>query len=371
MFVYVHLPYCLSHCIYCDFYVELKATDDRRRAYLNALKQEITHYLSQKENPPLETLYLGGGTPGLFTADEVTELLDHLRQFTAFLSQAEITLEANPEGMASPPEAYLQSGVNRLSVGIQSMQPNELKRLSRVHSQEQAARFLVKAQQAGFSNLSIDLMYGIPEQTLDSWQDTLRQVMDLGVQHVSMYGLKVEPETGLARLIDTGRMSVPCDEDTVEMYFTGVESLQAHGYRQYEISNLAKAGHESRHNLCYWDNHEFWGFGVSAHGYIQGQRYENPRDLKAYLAQPWQRAEIHDCTREEQLENAFIFGLRKRDGVVIAQLEQEYGFRFQEKYAPALGRYMEAGFLTLEDGVLQLSPEAIPVSNEILAAFIG
>jgi oxygen-independent coproporphyrinogen III oxidase len=372
MFLYIHLPFCLSHCIYCDFYVELKATTDRRKAYLESLKQEITLSLQDRDNSPIETLYLGGGTPALFTAEEMGEILTHLKVYTAFSSTAEITLEANPEGMASSPRAYRELGVNRLSIGVQSLQPNELKRLSRIHSRDQVYRFLEEVRHGGFSNISIDLMYGVPEQTMASWEDTLAQVENLEITHISMYGLKVEEGTGLSKLIDQGRMQLPIDEQTVDMYFHAVSTLEDQGYRLYEISNLAKPGMASRHNLNYWDNGEFWGLGVSAHGYIDAHRYENPRDLKAYLENPGQRAEDHFCTEAEQLENAFIFGLRKREGVAVPELEAQYRFDFNQRYGKALARFFEDDFLTLDTaGTLALAPKAIPVSNEILAAFIG
>lgn len=371
MFIYIHLPFCLSHCIYCDFYVALNATEDRRRAYVDALKHEICLYLSQQENPSIETLYFGGGTPALFSAAEVEEILACLNTFASFVPNPEITLEANPEGMRSAPEEYRSLGINRLSIGVQSLQPNELKRLSRVHSRDQVFRFVEKVRQEGFENISIDLMYGIPEQTPESWEKTLEETARLEVAHISMYGLKVEEGTNLAKLIAQGRMTTPEDETTVDMYLQGVNHLESQGYQLYEMSNLAKPGRASRHNLCYWENREFWGFGVSAHGYIDGQRYENPRDLEAYLRKPGQRTAVHSCTDQEQLENALIFGLRLRKGISIPELEARYKFNFTERYGNALHRYFEADYLSLENGILKLSPKGIPVSNEILASFIG
>ncbi len=371
MFIYIHLPFCLSHCIYCDFYVELKATEDRRQAYLNALKQEIAHYLGQATHcSPIRTIYLGGGTPALFPAEEIASLLSLLQSFAPFAPDAEITLEANPEGMASLPSDYRQTGVNRLSIGVQSLQPNELKRLSRVHSRDQVFRFLDQVRTAGFQNISIDLMYGIPEQTMETWQDTLSQAVQLPIEHISMYGLKVEEDTALDTLIRQGRMALPMDEDTVDMYEFAVNYLAQQGFQLYEISNLSKPGFESRHNLNYWDNNEFWGFGVSAHGYINQVRYENARNLQHYQTNPILRVENHFCTPQEQLENALIFGLRKRAGVSIVELERRYSVDFEKQYLPRIQRYLDTGYLHLEDGFLKLDPKAIPVSNDILSAFM-
>lgn len=372
MFIYIHLPFCLSHCIYCDFYVELKGTPDRRAAYLAALKQEITEAFSARDDlAPIQTIYLGGGTPGLFTAEEIGGILTQLGQYAPGIEQAEITLEANPDGLASSFSAYRAVGVNRLSMGVQSFQPHELKRLSRVHSKEDAIAAVSAAKAAGFDNISIDLMYGIPEQTQSSWADTLAQVVALDLPHVSLYGLKVEANTRLERLISQGRMATPPDEETVAMYLMACAQLERVGIHRYEISNFARPGFESKHNLAYWDNQEFWGFGVSAHGYIDGVRYENPRDLEAYLAHPSQRAEAHTVSEHEALENAFIFGLRKRQGVFVPNLEQQYGFDFSHTYLPDLARFIEWGLLTYDAGWLTLTLEGVPVSNDILVTFLG
>lgn len=373
MFIYIHLPFCLSHCIYCDFYVELKGTTERRRAYLEALKQEIRLGLDPvTAHSPIKTIYLGGGTPALFTAAEIEEILRCLSHYAPISPDAEITLEANPEGMASSPQEYRELGINRLSIGVQSLQPHELKRLSRVHRRDQIFRFMEAVKTAGFQNISIDLMYGIPEQTGESWQNTLEQVLTLGVTHISMYGLKVEAGTALDKLLAQGRMSLPPDEETVEMYFRAVDFLECNGFSLYEISNLAKPGCASRHNLNYWDNGEFWGFGVSAHGYVDGVRYENPRSLEAYLDEPGKRAGVHVCSEAEQLENALIFGLRKREGVSIPHLERQFRFDFNQRYGKAIQRFVDAGYLIRSaSGMLTLDRKAIPVSNEILTAFIG
>lgn len=370
MFIYIHLPFCLSRCIYCDFYVEIKAGTGRRRTYLSALMDEIRLCLEKQAHSPIETVYLGGGTPALFTASEIEEILSCLQLFAPLSSKTEITLEANPDRTASPLEAYRELGINRLSIGVQSFQSHELKRLSRIHSGEQACRFVDKAHEAGFENISVDLMYGIPEQTMVSWLNTLNRTADLGIEHVSMYGLKLEEGTILARLAAENRISLPEEDDTVDAYFQGVSFLESRGFRHYEMSNLAKPGVESRHNLNYWNNDSFWGFGVSAHGYVQGCRYENPRSLGQYLASPGRRTRLHQCSPQEQLENAFILGLRKREGVFIPALEEQYGFRFIQRYGKALERYFENGYLSLENGVLRLQLKAIPVSNEILALFI-
>ncbi|MBY0405505.1 MAG: radical SAM family heme chaperone HemW [Cyanobacteria bacterium] len=287
MYVYCHIPFCVSHCIYCDFYVVLEKYGGKD-AYVDALIQEINGQLGNARNPiaPIETLYFGGGTPSLVSAEGYQRIFQALRQHTTFSESAEITLEANPKGfhptndkssyMASPLEDYLACGFNRVSVGIQSFNSEELKRLSRIHSSQQAVDYVKALQSAGFQNISIDLMYGIPAQTLETWKQTLHQAVDLGIQHISMYGLKVEEGTPLEKLAQYPRYQTPNDERTVEMYVYAVDFLEEAGFLPYEISNLAKPGFASRHNLNYWNNGYFYGFGVSAHGYVADYRLKIP-----------------------------------------------------------------------------------------------
>jgi oxygen-independent coproporphyrinogen-3 oxidase len=371
MFVYVHLPFCLSRCIYCDFYVELKATAERRHAYLDALCQEIRFYLSRIPEPSsIKTLYLGGGTPGLFPAEEIQRVITCLTDIAPLVSDAEITMEINPERTASPCADYRAIGVNRLSMGIQSFQANALKRLSRVHSVEQAGRKMAEARSAKFSSISIDLMYGIPEQTQDSWQCTLNDAAALQPDHVSMYGLKVESSTPLAMLLKQGRIAIPDDDMMATCYPAGISFWEERGLKRYEISNLAKPGYESRHNMNYWAMGSFWGFGVSAHGYIQGQLYQNPRNLATYLADPTRRDCMETFTPQQQLENALIFGLRRACGVSLTQLAQQFGVDIMQRYGPLLQPFVAQGLIVQDSDRLQLTDAGILMSNEVLAVFI-
>lgn len=379
MFIYLHVPFCVSRCVYCDFYVVLEKYGGKD-AYIDALCREIDLRfagINPAEFPNgIQTLYVGGGTPSLLSSLAYQRIFRQLNRYLPFAPDAEITLEANPGAkyseMADTPEAYLKVGFNRVSVGVQSFNPLELKKLSRLHSAEEAIAFLTHLQKAGFQNISLDLMYGIPLQTTESWQETLRQAIALNVQHVSMYGLKVEENTPLEKLtaLQTSRGSYPLPEEEaiVSMYFDGLETLKKAGFERYEFSNLAKAGKQSRHNLNYWDNGDYLAFGVAAHGYWKNKRYEGLRDISKYLENPL-AGEIYDCPPEDRLENALIFGLRKAEGVDVAALEREFNIDFRKQYAAVLQKF-EGEFLTLIDGKLILKESAIPVSNAILAEFL-
>lgn len=379
MFIYLHVPFCLSRCVYCDFYVVLDKYGGHE-AYVDALCREIDLRFAsiRPADYPwgIQTLYVGGGTPSLLNAAAYQRIFNRLNQYLPFAQDAEITLEANPGArrseMADRPQAYLDSGFNRVSVGVQTLNNNELKKLSRLHSAEEAEAFIRCLQQAGWDNISMDLMYGIPLQTEASWQETLRRALALNVQHISMYGLKVEENTPLETLttlpLAKGSYPLPEEEAVVNMYFTGLATLSQAGFHRYEFSNLARPGYESRHNLNYWNNGPYLALGVAAHGYWQGRRYETVADMSRYLKDPLAGV-VSDCPPQEQLENAIIFGLRKTEGIDLSVLEQAFQIDFRRQYASVLAKYL-GSFLELRDNHLRLKEAAIPLSNTILAEFL-
>lgn len=371
MYLYLHIPFCTSRCIYCDFYVVLEKYGGQT-AYVDAVCREIQARLGPvASNHPmkLKSLYVGGGTPSLLRADDYGKILEALAPYAQPTPESELTLELNPNGVRDTLTAYRAVGFNRVSVGVQSFQDEELKRLSRNHRSQEAIQCIQALQVAGFENISIDLMYGIPGQTRDSWRKTLEQTLALGVTHVSMYGLKVEPDTPLHRLIAYTPYQLPDDEETVAMFFDARERLSSGGLAPYEFSNLARPGYESRHNLNYWNMGDFIALGASAHGYQQGVRYENPRDLAQYLSDPGKASQQETYTPAEQLENALMMGLRKAEGVDIQLLEARYGVDFNTRYGDVLSKYAPEGFFLYDGQTLRLADHAIPVSNSLIAEF--
>lgn len=388
MFIYLHVPFCQSHCHYCDFYVVLSKYGGQS-AYIKAVQREIRERFSAYSPSglsPIQSLYVGGGTPSLLSAADYQAILETLAEFTPIALDAELTLEANPNALVSSFEDYRAVGFNRLSIGVQSLNDTELQKLSRIHTAKEAKQAIQTAKQAGFDNISIDLMYGIPGQTANSWQKTLEETLALEIQHVSMYGLKVEPGTGLDTLLNHPVASLmyalPDEDTTVAMYQQALDILGSSGFERYEFSNLAKqtelpGQYRSRHNLNYWHNGLYVAFGVAAHGYVanpnhqeQLLRYETIRDLAQYLENPL-TAKTVICPLEEQLENALIFGLRKQEGVHIPTLEKRYGINFSARYGWILEKYVPLGLLLYQDVWLRFSDTAIPLSNEILAEFLS
>jgi oxygen-independent coproporphyrinogen-3 oxidase len=373
LYVYAHVPFCASKCVYCDFYVTL-AKYGGQEAYLQALLREWqlrSDFLKTSSSLwHLETLYMGGGTPSLLTASAYESLFQAMSGCLALPSTAEITLEANPNAMASTPADYLSVGFNRVSVGVQSFQDGELKKLSRIHTADAAFEFIEKLSEQGFQNISLDLMYGIPGQTLNSWSDTLTRALALPIQHLSLYGLKVEEATPLARLVQTGAYPLPDEEMTVSMYEMACQVLAENGFHRYEFSNFARPGFESRHNLRYWDFEDWLALGPSAHGLWQGVRYENAADLAQYLNDPL-GGSSETLSPQVQLENALIFGLRKTEGVSIRAIEARFQVSLAERYAGPLQRYVDQGFLVWNSHTLRLTERGVPVSNAILAVFLA
>lgn len=383
--VYLHVPFCRSRCVYCDFYFELEKYGTLP-TFLEALHREIIARYELLSSPlaPLQTLYLGGGTPSLLSASEVGDILKSIQTFQAFAPDAEMTFELNPDDCTSSIEDYLKAGINRFSVGVQSFQADELKKLSRRHSPEQAKNVihqvaaLMGNQRSGMqANISIDLMYGIPIQNLASWQDTVKQACELPIQHISMYGLQLEAGTALEMLVKKAPhlYLLPSDEAHVEWYEWAVTYLHQQGFQRYEASNFAKEGFESRHNLAYWQQKDVLAFGPSAHGVVHPWRYEVPADLQAY--HQWQTLE--DITHRsfvsevERVENLLIFGLRlTQEGVSFCVLQEACPTQaIWEEVQSLLQKHLDAGYLESTPRGVKLASVWIPKMNNVLCDFIG
>ena len=360
--VYVHVPFCVRKCGYCDFYSCPGRGETDFDAYADAVTAAI-----RRETPGIgaDTVYFGGGTPSLLGADRLCRILDAVRETFSLESGAEITLEANPLDLEAP-ERLVRGGFNRLSLGVQSAHDGELALLGRRHTFAQAVRTAEEARAAGFEDLSLDLMYGLPGQTLQAWRESLDAVTALAPQHVSCYALHLSEGVPLRARAD----ECPGDEAQLAMYRTAVERLGSAGLAQYEISNFAVPGFESRHNSKYWLGAEYYGFGPGAHSFIGGIRYAAESDLAAYLraahgGEPRQIVEAAPDSREEYV----ILRLRMTRGIDPADYERRFG----EPFAPlaaVLEKYVPHGLTAFRDGRWQLTPEGMFVSNAILTELL-
>ena len=356
--VYIHIPFCKSKCKYCSF-VSFPNTE-KITGYLFSLFKEIdVHY----EGEPLKTLYFGGGTPSLLPIDFVKKIISKFN----LLPDCEITFEFNPDDCDIE---YLKNlrdfGINRLSLGSQSFNNNLLEIIGRRHNSEDILKAIDTAKKAGFENINIDLIYGLPNQTMEILKNDLYIISKLDIQHVSTYGLKIEEGS---YFYSNYPQSLPNDDLQADMYLEINKYLENLGYKRYEISNFAKNGYESKHNLTYWDNAEYYGFGVAAHGYINGIRYSNYTTLEEYMNSPSTHECGHFLTDKEKLEEEIFLGFRRTSGIDISKINQKYGIDFNNKYKTTLDKYSPQFIIKTQSG-WTLSTEGVLLSNNILSEFL-
>lgn len=357
--VYIHIPFCKGgKCNYCSFvsYEHLELKDK----YLAALKRQIE---SDYKGEALNTLYFGGGTPSLLKPIEVKELI----KLFNIDENTEITLEANPESVSEDYFKELKkSGVNRLSIGAQTFDDEVLKLIGRKHNSAQIVSAVKGAQAAGFDNISFDLIYGLPSQEIKDFENDLKKVIELKVQHVSLYGLKIDESCYFYD--NPPELSLPNLDAQADMYIKAVKVLKKAKFEHYEISNFAKKGFESKHNLNYWDNNTYYGFGAAASGYLGNLRYTNQRDIKLYIRDPFLRISETKLSKQEVMEEAIFLGLRKVEGIDVQKINSQFKINFEEKYAKILDKFSNF-FIQTQNGYA-LTQEGIMISNEILAEFI-
>lgn len=358
--VYIHIPFCQSKCNYCSF-VSTPAIEYKEE-YLKSLMSEIKFHYKYEQ---LDTLYFGGGTPSLLKLDEIEELM----LFFNINKNTEITFEINPEGITKDYLICLNHlDVNRLSIGAQTFNDKILNELGRRHSSPDIEHVVDMAKKALFKNISIDLMYGLPSQTLDDFKFDIKKALELDVNHISLYGLKIEKH---CKFHSNKPENLPDDDMQAEMYRYAVEELTKNGFEHYEISNFAKKGFESKHNLNYWNNNEYYGFGAAAHGYTNNVRYANLKEILKYIDRPFFRPDEHQLSPQEKLEEEIFLGFRKTEGIDTKNINIKYDIDFDSKYADILEKYLKTNHLKKTEKGYALTLDGLLVSNVILAEFIA
>lgn len=366
MEIYIHIPFCVQKCAYCDF-LSAPADEAVRGQYIEALKEEILQRKPLGAEYKVTSIFMGGGTPSILEGAQTAGILKKIYDHFTVEADAEITLECNPGTLSEDKlSCYRQSGVNRLSLGLQSADNRELKILGRIHTYEEFLESFSQARKKGFHNLNVDLMSALPGQTRESWQETLHQVIALRPEHISAYSLIIEENTPFYdRYRPGGREEhlLP-DEDTErQMYYDTRDILRAAGYERYEISNYAKAGFACRHNLGYWERKDYLGLGLGASSLIKGVRCQNQKKLSAYLAGDYTYEEAQKLTRQEEQEETMFLGLRKAEGVLLTE-------ELLEVYEGTFQRLEQQGLLYREGGRARLTDLGIDVSNYALAEFL-
>ena len=367
--LYLHIPFCRSKCLYCDFCSFPRPKEETVARYVDALCRDIALWGARAKDHRVDTVYFGGGTPTVLSADCLSRILETVFRHFSVTEDAEITAECNPAtGDAASFAEMRRAGFNRLSVGVQSVHANELRALGRIHTFSDVCRTWEDAQRAGFFNLSADVMSGIPEQTPDSWQRTLEAVCALSPTHISSYGLIVEEGTPFARKADT--LPLPDEESARAMYFDGIQFLRERGFAQYEISNFSKRGYESRHNLKYWNCDEYLGFGPAAYSDFFGTRFGNSRDLRAYIEGENVKEEEETPSALARANEYVMLRLRLSEGVDVAQFESRFGSSFESLFGKALRRYVPMGLVRVANNRFAFTEEGMYVSNAILSEIL-
>ena len=376
--LYIHIPFCVKKCSYCDF-LSAPATEQTREAYMAALFAEIRGRAGYYDDRIVTSVFIGGGTPSLLSGETVVQLMDEIRKGFCVAEDAEITMEVNP-GTATMEKLriFRKAGINRLSIGMQSAREEELRLLGRIHDFDCFTKVYREAVAAGFENINVDVMSGLPGQTLESYRDTLEKVMHLDPvpQHISAYSLIVEEGTPFAVMAEHGELPLP-DEDTERaMYEKTIEILEKYGFHRYEISNYAQKDYECRHNEGYWIRRDYLGFGIGAASLVDNVRFQNKRELAAYVEHPLGCREAQQrLSAREQMEETMFLGLRLTKGVSYKTFEKQYGRSLQEVYGQVIRQNIADGLLTVtysEQGeqFLALTKRGLDLSNYVMAQFL-
>lgn len=358
--IYIHVPFCGKKCGYCDFY-SLSYSKNSAELYVQAVLRNLRHYCDKSR--VTDTVYFGGGTPSLLTPEQIATILDEAENSFSLSDNAEITLEANPCTLtADKLDKLRKAGINRLSIGVQSMLDDELGFLGRTHSSGRAVKAVLDAKAAGFNNISCDLMLALPGQTLEKLKCSIEKITALPIQHISAYILKAEKNTPFD--CDEVRNILPDDDETAELYLETVSLMEEHGFMQYEVSNFAKSGFESRHNCRYWKCLDYIGIGPSAHSCYQGKRFAVKRDLQSFLESPVQPTVITDenpCGFEE----FSMLRLRLREGLNLNDVSSH-----REQIEKKIPDLLKAGYISFDGNNIALTPEGFLMSNSVIEYLI-
>ena len=365
--IYIHIPFCATKCYYCAFntYAFHK---EQAKTYLAALRTEIALYASETE--PLQTIFIGGGTPSILSADALTQLFTDIQQHFQITPDAEITVECNPGTVDTEKLSVMQdNGVNRLSFGLQAVQDETLKQLGRIHTVDEFRQSYRLARGNGFKNINIDLIFALPDQTMEAWHHTLGEVIALEPEHISAYNLVMEETTPFYKWWQAGELRLPTEDTEADMFQYTIETLTTHGYEHYEICNFARPNRHARHNLVYWNNQPCIGLGAGAWGYINGVRYSNIRGIAPYIKRLSDRNKpIADTERligHAEKAETLMLALRKREGISLDVYQNRFGEKIEAAFGGILKKWMDLGLLERTATHLRLTTRGLFLANEV------
>ena len=373
--LYIHIPYCIHKCGYCDFNSHLIKQDEMDH-YIDSLVVEMRHYAKIYSNTNvIRTIFLGGGTPTTLTASQLERILKECVSEFTVLSDAEITIEANPATIdIEQLKSIRQTGYNRISIGVQSFDKAELKLLDRAHGPEEIHSTVDRARKAGFDNLSLDLMFAIPNQSLSSWESNLNKALEKNPEHLSTYNLTIEQGTAFSKLQSNGKLIMPDDNHQLELYKRTIERLTKKGFHHYEISNFARRGKECKHNITYWENKNTLGLGAGASSYMNGTRFKNINLPAHYIRQVKEKkiAVEHSETLEprQAMGETIMLGLRLLQGISIHQFEKRFQISFTNLFRNIISSLKEKELVVIEKDYLRLSKKGLFIADSVILEFI-
>lgn len=371
--LYIHIPFCAQKCLYCDF-PSFARKDHLRKAYIEALNKEIISLREKHNNLEINTIFIGGGTPSVLEADELECLLKEVAKLN-MAKEVEYSMECNPGNLTEEKlEVMKKYGVNRISMGLQAKQDNLLKGLGRIHNYKTFKENFLLAKKVGFNNINVDLMFGLPNQSLNEWEETLREIISLEPAHISAYSLIIEEGTAFYNLYENDKLKLPTEEEERKMYHLAKKILEENGFNQYEISNYAKEGKECRHNLAYWNMDNWIGVGSAAASYINGKRIKNISSVEEYINSIKDKGEaveeIINNSKNDNMEEFMFMGLRKINGIDENEFKNRFSMNINYVYGEILNKYIGEGLLIRESGRIFLSEKGIEISNVIMADFL-
>lgn len=363
--IYVHIPFCKRKCVYCDF-ASFAGCEGRFDAYFNALADEIDAWAEKLRAYQARSIFFGGGTPSIPPAEKIAAVIARLKSHLNFADDIEITLEANP-GTLTPEKlaVYQSAGVNRISIGIQSFDAEILKNIGRIHDPDEAEEAVRMAKSAGFDNISIDLIYALPNQDMRIWNATLDRAVSLPITHISAYSLIVEPDTEMERRVNAGIVTIADDDTVNEMQRMAIHKLQKAGFMRYEISNFAKPGFESRHNMTYWTLGEYLGLGSAAHSMMENTRFANPPELERYIAgERMLNKELRSLS--DQKEEMLMLATRTLRGLDLKAWQRDFSENFEEKHRRTIEKFQNYGLIEVKDGFLTLTTMGLELQDSVV-----
>ena len=367
--LYIHIPFCVRKCLYCDF-PSFSGMDGMFEDYVRRLCREMGEAAPSFQGIGVKSVFFGGGTPSILPPALMGRIMDKIMSAYDVNSDAEISMEANPGTLdAAKLREYKSMYFNRLSMGLQAWQDRLLERLGRIHSVGEFEDNFLQARDAGFKNINVDLMFSLPGQTMDDWQETLEKVIRLDPEHISAYSLIIEEGTPFFDMYEKGQITETDENTDRRMYYLAKEMLSDKGFRQYEISNFAKEGFECRHNITYWRTEEYRGFGLGAHSYVNGTRFHNSADMKEYMAGGG-RLDMEKLTPEEMQEEFMFMGLRMNEGISREEFLKRFKTDITSVYGQEIVELISEGLLTENNGRISLTDRGIDVSNQVFEKFI-